>query len=302
MTPKLISIAMATYNGEKFLREQLDSILAQTYTNLEIIICDDNSTDSTYEILHEYALLDSRIKLFKNETNLGVVKNFERVLSLSTGEFIALADQDDIWLPEKTEILLNKIENYDLVCSSFVLIDKDGKEIPKKKSFIKDIVKSLFKKEIKHTVETIFYTNFVTGCTTLVRKSLLIKALPIPDGECYHDWWIATVALKQNGIKYLFDHQLILYRQHAKNHTGIKNRSKESISNIQIIRLPALLSSNIFSNEEKNQIQKAIDFFTNITKDSFHIKAFFIAVKKSKTIWPNSSLLTIVKETIKILL
>lgn len=298
----LVSIAMTTYNGEKFLREQLDSILSQTYTNLEIIICDDNSMDSTYTILREHAVLDSRIKLFQNDTNLGLVKNFEKALSLSNGDFIALADQDDIWLPEKIETLLNEIGNHDLVCSSFTLIDEEGKEIQRKKSFIQELAKSFLKKEIKFSVETMFYTNFVTGCTALFRKSLLIKALPIPDGECYHDWWIATVALKQNGIKYLFDHQLIRYRQHSRNHTGIKNRSKESFANIQIIRLPVLFSSNLFSTIEKTQIQEAVDFFTDITKDSLHIKAFIMAVKKSKRIWPNSSLLSRVKEAIKILI
>lgn len=298
----LVSIAMTTYNGEKFVREQLDSILLQTYTNLEIIISDDNSTDSTYSILNEYSNLDSRIKLFKNDTNLGLVKNFEKALSLCSGEYIALADQDDIWLPEKVETLLNEIGNHDLACSSFTLIDEEGKEIPRKKSLMKDMAKSLLQKEIKFSVENMFYTNFVTGCTTLFKKSLLIKALPIPDGECYHDWWIATVALKQNGIKYLFDHQLIRYRQHSKNHTGIKNRSKESIANIQLIRLPALSSSNLFSTTEKTQIQEAVDFFTDIAKDTLHIKAIVIAIKKSKTIWPNSSLLSRIKEIIKILI
>ena len=93
----MISIAMATYNGEKFLRYMLDSILSQTYQDIELIICDDNSSDSTCLILKEYEKNNSRIKLYFNESNLGFIKNFEKAISLCSGDYIALSDQDDIW-------------------------------------------------------------------------------------------------------------------------------------------------------------------------------------------------------------
>src|ERR1700744_3577317 len=99
MEEPLISVALCTYNGEKYIKEQLDSIINQTYTCIEVIIVDDGSTDSTYDIISDYALRDNRIKCFKNETNLGFNKNFEKAVSLTSGEYIAISDQDDIWLP-----------------------------------------------------------------------------------------------------------------------------------------------------------------------------------------------------------
>ena len=107
----MISIAMATYNGEKYLAEQLDSILAQTVQDFELIVCDDCSSDSTAEILSRYAEKDSRIKIFVNEKNLGFVKNFEKAVSLCSGEYIALSDQDDVWFAGHLEILLRNIKD-----------------------------------------------------------------------------------------------------------------------------------------------------------------------------------------------
>ena len=101
----MISIALASYNGSKYIREQLDSILEQTYQDFELIICDDCSTDNTWQILQEYAQKDSRIKVFENERNLGFKKNFEKAISLCNGKYIALSDQDDIWIDNHLEVL-----------------------------------------------------------------------------------------------------------------------------------------------------------------------------------------------------
>jgi glycosyltransferase involved in cell wall biosynthesis len=100
-TGVLVSILLATYNGSGFLRDQLDSILKQSHSNLEIIICDDASTDSTWEILMSYAEADERIRLFRNHDNIGYNKNFASMVSKASGEYIAFSDQDDIWHVEK---------------------------------------------------------------------------------------------------------------------------------------------------------------------------------------------------------
>ena len=113
----LVSVVMATYNGERFIAEQLESILTQTYSNLEIIIVDDRSTDQSYTILESYAAKDTRIRLFRNEQNLGYVKNFEKGLSLAGGVYIAPSDQDDIWLPHKITTLVNHINDNTIVYS-----------------------------------------------------------------------------------------------------------------------------------------------------------------------------------------
>src|SRR5579875_1624244 len=111
----LVSVVLTTYNGETYLREQLDSILAQTYPNIEVVAVDDRSTDGTANILHEYAAQYPNIKVFVNEVNLGFIKNFEKGCRLSTGEYIALCDQDDYWMPDKIKRKMESIGNHALI-------------------------------------------------------------------------------------------------------------------------------------------------------------------------------------------
>ena len=121
-----IDILLATYNGEKYLKEQLDSILNQTYKNIRLIISDDCSKDSTKEILKEYEQKDERIKVFYQEKNLGYIKNFEFLLKQVQDEIYMLSDQDDVWLPEKVEksYEILKKQNADLVFGDLEVVDK----------------------------------------------------------------------------------------------------------------------------------------------------------------------------------
>ena len=107
----LVSIIVATYNGEKFIAAQLDSLVQQTYTNTEIIILDDGSTDNTRQILQEYASRFKNIQLIFNETNLGYIKNFEKGCALAKAEYISFCDQDDVWDPNKTTELMQALGN-----------------------------------------------------------------------------------------------------------------------------------------------------------------------------------------------
>ena len=219
---KLVSIAMATYNGEKYIREQLDSIVAQTYRPIEVIVCDDASLDNTIEIINEYCFkLD--IKITKNEKNLGYAKNFEKAILKCSGDYIALCDQDDIWKNNKIERLMNEISGYSLIYSDASLINQVGDLIcdSKHKAFMID--------EYSDMLENKFiFRNYVVGCTCLFKRKLILE-LNIPD-EIPHDWWIAILAIKNKGIKYL-DHSLVLYRQHDSNQIGFKQTSiSEKIS------------------------------------------------------------------------
>ncbi len=209
----LISVALATYNGARFLREQLDSIYAQTYQNIEVVVCDDCSTDGTVEILEEYR---KRLGLqyLVNDRNLGFVGNFGKVMSICRGEFIALADQDDIWLPGKLEALLDGLGEATLVYSDAFLIDDNGHELPG--SLIRTSgVKPMDGRHFEYFV----CNTCITGCTVMFRRDLLAAALPIPSCETYHDWWLAVLASRRNGVKYL-DEMLVKYRQHESNDTG----------------------------------------------------------------------------------
>ncbi len=221
MSNPLISIAMATYNGEKYLREQLDSIYNQTYSNIEVLVCDDCSNDNTTSILKEYKD-NFGLKYFVNKVNLGYVKNFERAISLCSGEFIALSDQDDIFLPRKIETLVNEIKDYDVIHSDAYLINDIGNIFSKSFSeYSKKIIKP--KSEID-----LILNGCVTGCTCMMKSSFAKEITPFPDNLYVHDKWIGFVAFKNSSLKYI-DKSLIKYRQHSLNSIGAADINNYSL-------------------------------------------------------------------------
>lgn len=211
---KLVSIAMATYNGEKYLREQLDSIYDQTYKNIEVVVTDDCSTDGTVGILEEYTQKYG-LKYKVNKQNLGYTRNFIRAAELCSADYIAFADQDDIWMPEKIQLMMDEIGDNTLIHTDATLIDTE-------KNIIAESSKNHF--NIRQYIETpekhnkyVGLITCVQGCTILFKRGLLDKALPMPPGEQY-DFWFGFVASKMEGIKYL-DEKLILWRVHENNTT-----------------------------------------------------------------------------------
>jgi len=217
----LVSIAMSTYNGEAFLQEQLESILNQTYTNLEIIISDDCSTDNTVEIIQEYKNKDKRITFHQNEKNIGFVKNFEKAISLCNGEFIALSDQDDIWKRNKIEIYLNEIQKNVLIYSNAILIDKYSKE--NGKELFSDVDK-LCKGKVNNSF---LLDNVASGNTMMFKKELVKYILPIPSKITYHDFWISFVASTYGTINYT-EEPMTYYRRHIEQ---VTNRTKNKYDN-----------------------------------------------------------------------
>jgi len=215
MQNKLVSIAMATYNGEKFLCEQLDSIYNQTYKNIEVVVCDDCSTDKTAEILEKYRQKYG-LKYYINEKNLGYVKNFEKATSLCSGEFIAFSDQDDIWLPEKIEMLVNEIGDYSLVHTDSELINSNSLSLDDTRN------KRLFRENDSEPAINFGSINkkvSIQGCTCLFKREILKKVFPFKKNKA-HDVWVGIIALKMNGIKYI-DESLVKYRLHGNNVCGI---------------------------------------------------------------------------------
>ena len=169
----LVSITLATYNGEKFIREQLDSLLQQTYNNLEIIISDDGSTDKTIPIIEEYFKKDPRISFSKNPTPNGYKKNFERAIRLCRGEIIFLCDQDDIWYKDKIVEHLKAYENKKnkWVSNEVRLIDEKKKNL----GFMTDFFKDYYSKM------SLFYQTggrCILGCATSYRSEYLKKVPP----------------------------------------------------------------------------------------------------------------------------
>jgi glycosyltransferase involved in cell wall biosynthesis len=204
MTQPLISIVLCCYNGERFIKQQIDSLLSQTYPNIEIIISDDASTDGSVKILEDYKG-DPRVQLIFQPTNLGPSKNFEFAVQKTRGEVIAFSDQDDIWLPEKVERLYSAIGDSYLVYCDSELVNEKGEKLNKKISDLKRMYTG------NETAGFILF-NVVWGHAMMIKRDLLELVLPIPGG-IPHDIWIAFKAATITGIKYL-DIPLTLYRQH----------------------------------------------------------------------------------------
>lgn len=231
-TPK-VAIVMATYNGERFLREQMDSILQQTYSNIEVIVVDDCSKDGTVALLDDYAKKFNNIKLFKNEANIGYIKNFEKAVALADAEYIALSDQDDIWHPEKIAVLMDNIHDAAMVYCDSELIDDQGNSMNKKMTDLKNL-------DTYTDCLSFLIGNGVFGHAQLMRKSLAVKAMPFPE-DCPHDWIIPFLAAFDGTVKFV-NAPLVKYRQHANNISGlVKTKDRKEIKktrrqNIEWIR------------------------------------------------------------------
>lgn len=230
----LISVALCTYNGAKFIAQQLDSILAQSHKNLEIVIVDDSSTDNTYEILDNYSKKYPQIKIYFNDKNLGFNTNFQKAINLCTGNFIAISDQDDIWLPNKLEILLANIADNYLVFSNSSFIDESGQIIGGQ------ILSPDFNLLGKDFKRFLFY-NSVTGHTCMFHKSFIKHFMPIPH-QGYYDWYMGFIAVYHNKAVCV-NECLTLHRVHQKSVTfnSYKDDSKKVIRNeintqLQIIK------------------------------------------------------------------
>lgn len=218
MIKPLVSIALCTYNGELFLNELLDSLVEQSYSNIEIIVVDDQSLDQTAEIVKSYALKYSFVKLYQNEVNLGFVKNFEQAIRLCNGEFIALADQDDIWKLDKIKLMVEQISDHCLLYHDSEFMTDEGILINKKLS---DVVRFYD----GDAAEAFLFFNCVSSHALMFKKDLIQYLFPFCTNGI-HDSWIAYVAINIGSISYIPD-CLVLYRQHHYNSTDILKRKKK---------------------------------------------------------------------------
>lgn len=209
-----VSVVMATYNGEKYLKQQLDSILQQTIPPKEIIIVDDASADNTVAIIKSYAH-DDRIRLLVNEKNIGYIKSFEKGMLNATYSLVALSDQDDIWFPHKLETLLSHMQSNIAVYSDSILIDEKGESLHSKMSDIKNQL--TYDNCLMYAIGA-----WAPGHAMLFRKELIEKCTPFP-AIVTHDFWLGFVASCYGGIKYV-NEVLVQYRQHMHNAIGANTR------------------------------------------------------------------------------
>lgn len=294
MEKSKIDILLATYNGEKFLEAQLDSILNQTYSNFRLLISDDCSSDNTRKILEQYKEKDNRIVVFFQKENLGVIKNFEFLLKNVENEYYMFSDQDDIWKKEKIEKSLKKLQesNADLVYSDLEVVDENLKVTYTSYWKLKGIYSKIKK---YNNFESLYLNNFITGCTIISKKELIEKVLPLPNTSKYvlHDYWIPLIISQQGKIDYI-EEPLIKYRQHKNNKIGSKKRSNEIKKLDEIRKLFIEVKKEHFTvfieNEEKFVDEKvkefnkiALNYYEMLeTKNNFNFKNWGLFFKLYK--------------------
>ena len=298
MNDDTIDILLPTYNGEKYLREQLDSILNQTYKNIRLIISDDCSKDSTPQILEEYRKKDKRIELYFQKENIGVVKGVEFLLKKVKSKYYMLSDQDDVWLPIKVEKSIEtlKKQNADLVFGDLEVVDENLKTIY---STFGDFM--LLNRKINKYIDSYkvnYLYNCVTGCTVLSKKEFIEKILPIPTQSKYliHDHWIGLVVALNGKLAYMPE-KYIKYRKHGNNQVGTEKISHGYKKIEQVRELFINVKLGIFgtyvNNKEKfpkelqEQNEKAFKYFYDIqNKKNFNFKGWktFNQLYKTETL------------------
>ncbi len=281
-----IDILLATYNGEKYLREQIDSILNQTYKNIRLIVSDDCSKDGTGKILEEYKNKEKRIKVYYQEKNLGVVKNIEFLLGKVESPYYMLADQDDVWLPEKTEKSLEtlKSNNADLVFGDLEVVDENLNTLYKSFNDYMLLSRKINKYIDDYKVNYLY--NCVTGCTVLAKRETIEKILPLPTNSKYliHDYWIGLMTSLNGKLAYMPE-KYIKYRQHGNNQVGTEKIShgfkkleqvREHFINVKLGVFGTYVENNEkFPTDLQKQNTEALDYYKMLqNKRNFNFKGW----------------------------
>lgn len=211
-----ISVCIASFNGERYLKEQISSVLSQLREEDEIIVSDDGSTDETFAILESFH--DLRIKMFVNEGRHGFIWNFENALKKAKGDVIFLCDQDDVWKPNKVEIVMEALQNHDIVLHDAEIVDKDGNKTGNR-----------YSEGLHHRRgfwSNLWKTRWL-GCCMAFRRNVLEYALPFPRHIVGHDGWISAVGLAKFDYYYIPD-VLMWYRRHGENASTASGESHNS--------------------------------------------------------------------------
>lgn len=208
---------MASYNGAKYIGEQLDSIIKQLNDGDEIIISDDGSTDETIQIIER--INSPLIKLFRNHFRNHIL-NFEFALKQATGDLIFLADQDDVWIENKVCIMKTYLVKYDIVCSNCYIVDGSLNKL--QKEFYTNTPEKR-----KGAIRNLIHNHYL-GCCMAFRRKICDNALPFPKGLITHDTWIGLVA-ECSGKTLFIDDKLILFRRHESNTSNTLKGSDLSI-------------------------------------------------------------------------
>jgi len=272
-----VDVLLSTYNGEKFLSAQIDSLLNQTYKNWRLIIRDDLSNDGTMLLVNEYKTkYPDKISILDNQSvKKGIVGSFECLIEGSSAHYVAFCDQDDVWLPNKLQLQMERIIKLEglygrsmpiLVHTDLIVVNDELDLIGA--SFWR--YQHLAPKKMNN-LQRQLVQNCVTGCTVLVNRSLLALALPIPKGVIMHDWWLALIAVSEGKVCEM-NITTVKYRQHDNNDTGAKrwglsfifksirrDRNSQKLSLMKTrIQAEELLKLNSLSDKNRKIVERYI--------------------------------------------
>ncbi len=214
----MVSVCMTTFNGEKYLKRQLDTILTQLDENDELIISDDSSTDHTVEIIEAYH--DSRIRLLKEGNFHHPIFNMENALKKARGDYIFLADQDDVWLSGRVQKVKEKLQTFDLVMCNAFIVDHEEKTLHPSYFEWKGSGNGFFKNLKK---------NSFLGSAMAFNRKIATLALPFPKQIAMHDVWMGLLAECSGKVLFL-DERLIKYRRHKDNFTASVHKTDDQLS------------------------------------------------------------------------
>lgn len=256
---QIVDILMSTYNGAKYLEEQINSIINQDYKSWSLLIRDDGSADSTVKIISDFASQDARITILKSDSkNIGPADSFMQLLAHSSSDYFMFADQDDVWLPDKISFTLNTLKKIESRPSKPCLVYTDLEVVDEQLNLISpsflryqrlDPRKfSCFRRELLQ--------NIVTGCTLGGNAALREKALQVMTGKSeaiiMHDWWLALVAFYFGSVTYM-PTAPILYRQHGNNQLGAKGSGFK--------RYAAML-------KDPDTLDRALDYLNKVSRQN----------------------------------
>lgn len=289
-----IDVLMATYNGEKYLKEQIESVLNQTYKNIRLVISDDCSKDGTINILKQYEN-DERIEVHYHEKNQGYIKNFEYLLKQVKNNIYMLSDQDDVWMPEKIRKSYEKLikNDADMVFADLEVVDENLKTIyPSFNKFM------LLEKKINKYINSYklnYLYNCITGCTLMSKSKWIKEILPIPTDSKYliHDHWIGIIVALNGKVVYIPE-KYIKYRQHGNNQVGTEKIShgfkeleqvRELFINVKLGVFGTYVKHNEkFPKKLQNLNNQAYEYFKMIQKKkNFNFKKWRIFHEIYKT-------------------
>lgn len=277
MENKKVAVIMSTYNGEKFVREQLDSILNQTYPNIEIVVRDDGSKDDTVKIIKEYEKKHNNIRLYEGP-NLGFIKSFFKLLEIANADYYAYADQDDVWMENKIELAVNLLDKQDDSKPNMAFGNSD---------YYDENMNLIGKGETHRKCEfkRALFACITQGMTMTINQKAKDMIVNNPPKSCFfHDWWTYLICISMGNVSYS-DVTTVKYRRMKTNATSegqgvfsvLKWRIKNLLINNQIkdIKEQMINFKNIYYDELDDDKKKILDLFAD---DKYN---FFRALRKT---------------------